>query len=238
VADVRSFVTGFTNRLPLCDFIDVGYGKERADNKIKGASSIKNCENELTFPAEALKFHLDTGQCKHVLVGCHYDAGYVPFLGQFVADKRYSSRITLIEGSLPLGRLKDAGFRTARLPRAFEAEQRQATQSPQKSGKTHKNHNARPERLGLILRNESGKRVDRPLRARPEVIKQLEKANICHWLFLRGECGKKCSRNHAYRPLTDEELDALWLVSRRSQCNKVRRDGGDCVNEKCIYGHP
>jgi hypothetical protein len=57
VAEVRSFVTGFTNRLPLCDFIDVGYGKERADNKIKGASSTKHCENELTvFPQKLSSF--------------------------------------------------------------------------------------------------------------------------------------------------------------------------------------
>ena len=39
VAEFRSFVTGFTSRRPLYDFIDVGYGKERADNKIKGKFS-------------------------------------------------------------------------------------------------------------------------------------------------------------------------------------------------------
>jgi hypothetical protein len=38
VADFRLFVTEFTNRLPFCEFIDVGHGKERADNKIKGMS--------------------------------------------------------------------------------------------------------------------------------------------------------------------------------------------------------
>jgi len=57
VAHVRSFVTGFTNRLPLCDFIDVGHGKERADNKIKGRSSIKHYKNTLTlFPQKLSSF--------------------------------------------------------------------------------------------------------------------------------------------------------------------------------------
>jgi hypothetical protein len=32
----RLFVTEFTSRLAYCDFVDVGYGIERADNKVKG----------------------------------------------------------------------------------------------------------------------------------------------------------------------------------------------------------
>ena len=35
-ASLRLFVTGFTGRHPLLDFVDVGAGKERADNKIRG----------------------------------------------------------------------------------------------------------------------------------------------------------------------------------------------------------
>jgi hypothetical protein len=38
VTNFRSFVTEFNNRLPFCDFINVGYGKERADNKLRGES--------------------------------------------------------------------------------------------------------------------------------------------------------------------------------------------------------
>jgi len=48
VAEVRSFVTEFTSRLPLCDFIDVGYGKERADNKIKGKLNTNIDKSRLT----------------------------------------------------------------------------------------------------------------------------------------------------------------------------------------------
>ena len=35
-AEFRSFVKEFTNRHPLCDFVDVGQGKELADHKVKG----------------------------------------------------------------------------------------------------------------------------------------------------------------------------------------------------------
>ncbi|KAM5528683.1 hypothetical protein FOXYSP1_19164 [Fusarium oxysporum f. sp. phaseoli] len=36
IAQLRAFCAGFSSRLPLFDFIDVGSGKERADNKIRG----------------------------------------------------------------------------------------------------------------------------------------------------------------------------------------------------------
>jgi hypothetical protein len=36
VTQLRAFCAGFSSRLPLFDFIDVGPGKERADNKIRG----------------------------------------------------------------------------------------------------------------------------------------------------------------------------------------------------------
>jgi len=39
---LREFATGFTQNQPLFDFVDVGYGKERADHKIKGMSRFLN----------------------------------------------------------------------------------------------------------------------------------------------------------------------------------------------------
>lgn len=36
--DLRDFALGFTQGKAMFDFVDVGHGKERADNKIKGKS--------------------------------------------------------------------------------------------------------------------------------------------------------------------------------------------------------
>lgn len=36
VADLSQFWIGFTRRYPLVDFVDVGSGKEEADNKLRG----------------------------------------------------------------------------------------------------------------------------------------------------------------------------------------------------------
>ncbi len=35
VGDLSSFVAGFSRRHALCDFVDIGPGKEEADNKIR-----------------------------------------------------------------------------------------------------------------------------------------------------------------------------------------------------------
>jgi hypothetical protein len=36
IGDLTQFWIGFTRRYPLIDFIDVGFGKEEADNKLRG----------------------------------------------------------------------------------------------------------------------------------------------------------------------------------------------------------
>jgi len=46
VADMSQFWIGFSRRYPLMDFVDVGSGKEEADNKIRGMKfcmSPSNC---------------------------------------------------------------------------------------------------------------------------------------------------------------------------------------------------
>lgn len=39
---LQQFASGFTGRQPLFDFVDVGDGKEKADQKIKGTQSALN----------------------------------------------------------------------------------------------------------------------------------------------------------------------------------------------------
>jgi hypothetical protein len=46
ISEFRSFVAAFNNRLPFCDFVDVGYGKERADNKLRGKPQYTENVNE------------------------------------------------------------------------------------------------------------------------------------------------------------------------------------------------
>lgn len=90
------------------------------------------------------------------------------------------------------------------------------------------------QRLGPILLDEAGKRYDRPLDVRWKLVGDLKSANLCNWLYLRGECSG-CPRNHARAALSDQEFDALWFVARQGRCYKDRKGG--CPDPKCIYGH-
>lgn len=49
---LREFANGFTQNQPLFDFVDVGYGKERADHKIKGVCHVS--QSSLESPADRL----------------------------------------------------------------------------------------------------------------------------------------------------------------------------------------
>jgi hypothetical protein len=48
-SDLKDFSLGFTQAKASFDFIDVGHGKERADNKIKGRSSSRRARSAAQF---------------------------------------------------------------------------------------------------------------------------------------------------------------------------------------------
>lgn len=226
---LRAFVTGFSSRLAFFDFVDVGVGKERADHKIR----------------ECMKFYVDSSQCKHIVLGCCHDSGYAPFLGQFVADNSASERITLLEGSPFPPPIKALGFkRITRFQTVFTCQGRHSppngtSSSPPSSPSTptrfYVNNAVQWDRLGPVVVNSAGLRYDRPLLVDKALVERLKKANLCHWLFLRGEC-VGCARNHVHHLLTDAEFDALWSLARQGRCFKDRK-GGNCSDPKCIYGH-
>lgn len=221
-AQLRAFATGFSNRLPLFDFVDVGPGKERADNKIR----------------ECLRFFADSSQCKHILLACCHDSGYAAYLGQFVADKSTLERITLLVGSPAEPSIKKLGFRhVIQFHGVFTyTGSQEGTYSSVQGGQVF-SYMVPPRqfaRLGPIPANNSGGRADPPLSVNPEVVDRMRRLNLCSWLFLRGEC-KGCSRHHRHSPLSDVEFDALWYIARQGRCFKDRREG--CSDPKCIFGH-
>ncbi|KAH6610263.1 hypothetical protein Trco_000283, partial [Trichoderma cornu-damae] len=79
---LKDFTLGFTQAKATFDYIDVGYGKERADSKIK----------------ETTRWHLRNHNCKHILLGISHDAGYAPFLDETLQSEATRQRISIIEG--------------------------------------------------------------------------------------------------------------------------------------------
>ncbi|KAK3178050.1 hypothetical protein OEA41_000182 [Lepraria neglecta] len=94
-SSLNLFARSFNQRQGLFDFVDIGAGKEEADNKIR----------------ECLSFYLDNWQCKHVVFGACHDSGYAPYLGQFAADPLKRDRITLLQGVTIHPRIAALGFR-------------------------------------------------------------------------------------------------------------------------------
>ncbi|KAF2137547.1 uncharacterized protein K452DRAFT_278557 [Aplosporella prunicola CBS 121167] len=81
-ADVEAFAKGFTRNKPLFDFVDVGPGKDRADEKL----------------CETFKLHLYDSHCRHIFFGCSHDNGYARLLEPLVTNPDLVPRVTLIEG--------------------------------------------------------------------------------------------------------------------------------------------
>ncbi|UZP40927.1 hypothetical protein NXS19_008743 [Fusarium pseudograminearum] len=78
----RDFTQGFTQAKASFDFLDVGFGKERADAKIR----------------ETARWHLGNQNCKHILLGIGHDSGYAPFLEEVVHDDDTRHCVSLIKG--------------------------------------------------------------------------------------------------------------------------------------------
>ncbi|GME28192.1 putative ccch zinc finger protein [Neofusicoccum parvum] len=86
-ADMQDFMVGFTGAKFLMDFVDVGSGKDRADEKI----------------VEHLKLNLYSPHCRHIMLGCSHDNGYARILGEISNYDYLVQKITLLEG-VPFGR--------------------------------------------------------------------------------------------------------------------------------------
>ncbi|KAK4133078.1 hypothetical protein BT67DRAFT_383101 [Trichocladium antarcticum] len=90
---LKDFTLGFTQAKASFDFVDVGHGKERADNKVK----------------ETTKWHLNNSNCKQVILGISHDAGYAPFLDELFQDPPVRVRVTVLEGIPTVRELSSTG---------------------------------------------------------------------------------------------------------------------------------
>ena len=94
------------------------------------------------------------------------------------------------------------------------------------------------ERLGPVIRDSKGKRIDKDLSIDSNLLQKMKKLNLCGWHYLREDCVHGCKRSHAYpRPLSPEEYDAVWLMTRTGGlCHNIKKNK-DCTDDRCIYGH-
>ncbi|KAJ4983239.1 CCCH zinc finger dna binding protein [Stagonosporopsis vannaccii] len=80
--DFEDFVRGFTQAKTMFDFIDVGAGKDRADEKI----------------IENLKIFSQDYHCRRLLFGCSHDNGYARVLEESCDKPEIVNKVVLLEG--------------------------------------------------------------------------------------------------------------------------------------------
>ncbi len=99
---VDDFARGFTGSKQLFDYIDVGSGKDRADDKLTGTFKTplgpRSSVALTSTPTEIFKLHLYDCHCRHIIFGCSHDNGYARLLEDLLADKPTIKHITLLEG--------------------------------------------------------------------------------------------------------------------------------------------
>ncbi|KAI0019815.1 hypothetical protein F4780DRAFT_745036 [Xylariomycetidae sp. FL0641] len=104
--DLKDFILGFNQARASFDFVDLGYGKQRADDKIK----------------ETARFHLGNYNCKQILLGISHDAGYAPFLEDVLCDNSARQRITVLEGYSTVRDITVTGVRIMKFQAIFRSE--------------------------------------------------------------------------------------------------------------------
>ncbi|KAI9740005.1 MAG: hypothetical protein M1835_003166 [Candelina submexicana] len=256
---VEDFARGFTRSKHLFDFIDVGHGKDRADDKL----------------SEVFKLHLYDFHCRHILFGCSHDNGYARLLEELSADRQAVDRITLLEG-VPFERellLLQSTFRkTAKFPALFRSSKITIPQAPPSQSGTlpgvlrANSQQAQPSAhtpsswasaatfspassvlsppltpspanpsttTATIPRNKHGQRIDPILKYDNSEVKRVRALKLCNTHFLRGDCPyDPCTHVHAAKP-TKNDIMQLRVIARQAVC----KYGTECDDPKCIYGH-
>jgi hypothetical protein len=237
---LNQFVIGFNRRYPLFDFVDVGPGKEETDNKFKGMVSTSSIHVLVSLTkafSDVLEVYVPNPLCKHIILGCYHDQGYIPFLRKFDQGPSVSEKITLLKTG-PLARgMESLGFKKTELFNSlFSSESSGLTPTSPKFMKSLPVVGS--ERLGPIKRNSNGKRIDKDLSVDPKLLERMKKFNLCGWHYLREDCVHGHNRSHDYpRPLSLEEYDAVWYLTRAGGFCHNARGNRDCNDDRCIYRH-
>lgn len=93
----EGFLLGFNQATPLCSMVDVGPGKEAADHKIKGISTLRAGVPLFTSSPENLKVYARLPQVQRVFLGVSHDNGYKTSLTALGVD-RVLDKVVLIRG--------------------------------------------------------------------------------------------------------------------------------------------
>lgn len=105
-ADLQKFASGFGRANSLFSFVDVGYGKDKADHKCR----------------EMLKVMLHVSSCRHVFFGPCRDNGYLTLLEECKHDPATKGKLTLFAAEPAEPGFVDLDFEIVSFPSVFRAD--------------------------------------------------------------------------------------------------------------------
>ncbi|RDW68759.1 uncharacterized protein DSM5745_08519 [Aspergillus mulundensis] len=119
---LNGFAKGFSQAFDTCDFVLVGAGKDRADEKIKGKSQATRSWSDDDVKANwgkgVFKQFITNPTCRHVVFGACHDNGYVRLLEKY-QQGAVTEKVTLLY-PFDVGREFDGlGFRSTRMESLF-----------------------------------------------------------------------------------------------------------------------
>lgn len=104
--DLQKFASGFGRANSLFSFVDVGYGKDKADHKCQAM----------------LKQMLHISACRHIFFGPCCDNGYLNLLEEYKHDSNFNKKITLFATEPAEPGFIDLGFNIVSFPSVFRSE--------------------------------------------------------------------------------------------------------------------
>ncbi|KAI2471352.1 hypothetical protein F4781DRAFT_387408 [Annulohypoxylon bovei var. microspora] len=104
--NLPDFTRGFSRAQGLFSIIDVGWGKEQADFKVR----------------ETLRLMVHNLQCKHIVFGPCHDRGYIVELRPYQLDTLISTKLSLLETTTAPRDFQELRFRRVRFNDVFRSE--------------------------------------------------------------------------------------------------------------------
>lgn len=183
---LAAFRMQFTEAIPLFDFVDVGHGKERADEKIRGIScTYRSNPNIVTNVSENFHLHLSNPYCHRVFLAACTDNGFARMLEQYQYHTAAYEKIVLVSLGYVESEIAKLGFRAVVWPSVFgrkEPATQSVLQQKQKAVEEHarREMEAHHRKLGLKgVKNEQA----------AEMVKQTMKSGWDGKLMLGGQAG-------------------------------------------------
>lgn len=240
-------------------------GAQTRKPKVRLPSVFLSCTVRLRSEAMFRHGLLDI-HCIHLLLGCSADSECIRLLDPLATHAAIHRQITILEGPSSSHELEPvkSNFHSVRFRNIFAAQGLDGTRPtpsflptpphtplPSRPTATKKeprlkatrpptliqNNDLITPKIGKVLQNKLGHRVDSPLHYSSKEFVELKSRKLCNSFYLLGKCPSeegpgKCQHDHTAE-LNKKQMAVLRAFARKLPC----RVGLNCRDPNCISGH-